>query len=133
MRLLELTKLIGSLLVLFAITAQLGCDASVKVGNNFSGFTPATPPVADPSGYEFEAPVRLMAGGEYVSVESPGYACPTMADVDEDGKLDLVVGQFNGGKMHFCKNIAEAGAVPKFAKADWIRTKSGPANVPGVW
>jgi len=140
MRLLEFTKLIGSLLVLIAIAVQLGCDRSTDVGSTtFStesdGGTVLAPAVAtaDPSGYEFEVPVRLMAGGEYISVESPGYACPTMADVDGDGKPDLVVGQFSDGKMHFCKNIAEEGSVPEFAKAEWIETDGDPARVPGVW
>ena len=140
MKVFQLTKSIGSLLLLFALVIQLGCNSSVEVASSNESdidsdqsVVMAQAPHAEASGYEFETPVRLMAGGEYVAVESPGYACPTMADVDGDGKLDLVVGQFNGSKMHFCKNIAADAAAPEFAKAEWIQSGSDAAQVPGVW
>ena len=81
----------------------------------------------------FEMPVRLEADGQPIKVESPGYACPTVADVDGDGKLDLVVGQFNQGHMQFFKNLAESGESPKFAAAQWLKTGEERAIVPGVW
>ena len=34
---------------------------------------------------EFEEPFRLEAGGEIICAESPGYACPTVSDLDADG------------------------------------------------
>ena len=52
---------------------------------------------ATPQGPQFEAPVRLKAGDAFIQVEAPGYACPSWADVDVDGKKDLVVGQFRKG------------------------------------
>lgn len=90
------------------------------------------PPSAPSAGYEFTEPVRLKAGGEFVSVEGPGFACPTMADVDGDNKEDLVVGQFRSGNMQFCKNIGATGAEPKFAAATWVMTGDERAEVPGV-
>jgi hypothetical protein len=81
----------------------------------------------------FEMPVRLEADGQPIKVESPGWACPTVADVDGDGKLDLVVGQFNQGHMQFFKNLAEPGATPKLAAAQWLKTGEERAIVPGVW
>lgn len=89
----------------------------------------SSPPIGD----EFAEPVRLMAGEEFVSVDSPGYACPTMADVDQDGKLDLVVGQFKNGAMHFYKNVSDNSDEIKFASHDWIMTDDEQAKVPGVW
>jgi hypothetical protein len=50
---------------------------------------------------EFQPPVRLKADGVPVRVESPGYAAPCWADIDGEGKKDLLVGQFHGGKIHF--------------------------------
>ncbi|MFM7118063.1 MAG: FG-GAP repeat domain-containing protein [Planctomycetota bacterium] len=82
---------------------------------------------------QFETPVRLEADGQPIKVESPGWACPTVADVDGDGKLDLVVGQFNQGHMQFFKNLAEPGATPKFAAAQWLKNGEERAIVPGVW
>ena len=56
---------------------------------------------------EFEQPVRVEAGGAAIRVESPGYAAPCWADFDGDGKKDLLVGQFNGGKIRVFKNLGD--------------------------
>jgi len=87
----------------------------------------------DAKSFVFEQPVRLKAGEEFISVESPGYACPTMADIDGDEKLDLVVGQFRNGNMQFCKNVAASGESPRFAAAEWLKSGEDRTTVPGVW
>jgi hypothetical protein len=81
------------------------------------------------SAIEFAPPVRLTAGGVPIRVEAPGYACPCLADVDGDGKLDLLVGQFNGGKIHFFKGLGGG----QFAKGTWLQADRSVAEVPGVW
>ena len=78
---------------------------------------------------EFERPVRLKAGRVAVRVESPGYAAPCWADVDGDGKKDLLVGQFNGGKIRVFKNLGEG----KLAEGVWLQAEGQVAEVPGVW
>jgi hypothetical protein len=78
---------------------------------------------------EFERPVRLKADGVAVRVERPGYAAPCWADIDGDGKKDLLVGQFNGGKIRVFKNLG-AG---KLAKGTWLQADGKAAEVPGVW
>ena len=78
---------------------------------------------------EFETPVMLKAGGKAIRVEDPGYACPGWADVDGDGKKDLLVGQFAEGKIHFYKNLGDN----KFADRAWLKANGEVATVPGVW
>jgi len=81
------------------------------------------------SAAEFERPVRLEADGVAVRVESPGYAAPCLADVDGDGQKDLLVGQFNKGKVRVFKNQGER----KLAAGVWLEAEGQVAEVPGVW
>jgi hypothetical protein len=76
---------------------------------------------------EFEAPVRLKAGGVPIRVESPGYAAP--AWVDLNGKRTLLVGQFNGGKI---QTFQHQGGL-QFAAGTWLQAGGKAAEIPGVW
>jgi hypothetical protein len=78
---------------------------------------------------EFEKPVRMEAGGAAIRVESPGYAAPCWADIDHDGKKDLLVGQFSGGKIQVFKNLGDG----KLAPGEWLKAEGSVAEVPGVW
>jgi hypothetical protein len=78
---------------------------------------------------EFAAPVLLKANGVAIRVESPGYACPCWADMDGDGKKDLVVGQFRNGQMRVFKNLGDG----RFAAGEWLKADGKAAEVPGVW
>jgi hypothetical protein len=78
---------------------------------------------------EFQPPVRLQADGVPVRVESPGYAAPCWADIDGDGKKDLLVGQFRGGKIRVYKNLGHG----KLAAGEWLKAEGAVAEVPGVW
>ena len=78
---------------------------------------------------EFHPPVRLKADGVPVRVEEPGWACPCWHDMDGDGKKDLLVGQFSGGKIRVYRNLGDG----KFAAGDWLKADGAVAEVPGVW
>ena len=76
----------------------------------------------------FAPPVRLLAGDHPIAVESPGFACPSWFDVDGDGKKDLVVGQFAGGKIAIYRNLGGL----KFAERQWLEADGKVATVPGI-
>lgn len=78
---------------------------------------------------EFADPVRMQSGGESVRVERPGYASPCWADIDGDGRKDLLVGQFSDGKIRIFKNLGDA----KLDAGDWLKADGKVAEVPGVW
>lgn len=80
-------------------------------------------------GADFEAPIRLKTGQSAIGVESPGYAAPCWADIDGDGKPELLVGQFNEGKIRVFKHLGEQ----KFAPGTWLQADGKVAIVPGVW
>lgn len=78
---------------------------------------------------EFKAPVLLKAGETAIRVESPGYAAPCWADVNGDGQKELLVGQFNQGKIRVFKHLG----AENFAPGEWLQAEGEVAEVPGVW
>ena len=78
---------------------------------------------------DFEPPVRLMAGDAAIRVESPGYAAPCWADLNGDGRMQLLVGQFNQGKIRVFKHLG----AEKYAPGNWLQADGKVAEVPGVW
>ena len=81
------------------------------------------------SAADFEPPVRLKAGAAAIRVESPGYAAPCWADLAGDGKKELLVGQFNKGKIQVFKHLG----AEKCAPGTWLQAEGTVAEVPGVW
>ncbi len=81
------------------------------------------------SAADFQPPVRLKAGDAAVRVESPGYAAPCLADLDGDGKKELLVGQFAKGKIRVFKHLGEGKCEP----GEWLQAEGKVAEVPGVW
>ena len=74
----------------------------------------ATPAFAQ----ELGKPVRLEAGGKPIDTEV-GHATPALYDWDGDGKRDLLVGQFGGGKMKIFRNVG-SNQSPRFAAEEFL-------------
>jgi hypothetical protein len=81
----------------------------------------------------FEAPQKLQAGGKAVDVEQPGYAFPSLADLDRDGVPDLLVGQFNKGKIGVYKGTRSKEGKLSFGERTWLQAEGADAEIPGVW
>jgi len=91
---------------------------------------------------QFQNPVQLKVGGDAIKTESPGYAAPCLHDLDGDGKKDLLVGQFNDGKI----KVYPGKGGGEFGKGKWLEVggwslnlkeglgkKKSTAVIPGVW
>jgi hypothetical protein len=78
---------------------------------------------------EFERPVRLKTGDTAVRVESPGFAAPCWADLKGKGQKQLLVGQFNKGKIRIFEHLG----AEHFRPGEWLQAEGKVAEVPGVW
>jgi hypothetical protein len=82
----------------------------------------------------FGKPELLTAGGQPIKVVAPGYACPSWADWDGDGKADLLVGQFSKGAITVYRGEGvDANGHPKLAAGKPLMSGDRPVEVPGVW
>ena len=90
-------------------------------------------PLFLPGDPQFEEPRALEVGGERIETEHPGYAAPTLADLDGDGIRDLLVGQYNEGKIAVYPGFeAEDGSLA-FGSRQWLVADGEIAKVPGIW
>ena len=55
----------------------------------------------------FDAPVAIEASGVPINVGYGGNASPFMVDWNSDGKQDLLLGQYDLGRIRFYANVGE--------------------------
>lgn len=79
---------------------------------------PTRPPGLAP---DLAPPVHVTAaGGKPLDIERSGHAAPAFADLDGDGKPDLLVGQYDGGKVRLYRNTGTAGK-PAFGEHEYLK------------
>ena len=74
-------------------------------------------------------PFRVEAGGAPIDVEV-GHAAPLMVDFDGDGNVDLLVGQFGGGKLRIYRNQNSSIGAPKLGPFSWFNAGGTDGTVP---
>ena len=87
-------------------------------------------PQADRKREELAKPEFVKSGGKRIDVDG-GHAAPFLADVDGDGKQDLLVGQYIDGRLRVYANMGDRRR-PRFGKFRWFeaggalgKTKAG--------
>ena len=89
----------------------------------------AAPNAAPAATSQLAAPVKIEAEGGPVDITEVGHAAPFFADLDGDGKRDLLVGQFGGGKLRIYKNQG-TDREPRFGKYDYMKAGADLGTVP---
>lgn len=87
---------------------------------------PARPPGLAP---DLASPVHVLVGGKPLDVERSGHAAPCFGDLDGDGKLHLLVGQADGGKLRIYRNTGTVTA-PKFSDYECFKASEADGTVP---
>ncbi len=78
---------------------------------------------------DLAAPVCLRAAGQPIDVEVAGHAAPFVADLDHDGRKDLLVGELFDGRLRIYRN-AGTNAQPKFEKHEWFLAEGELGRIP---
>jgi hypothetical protein len=94
----------------------------------FAADTVSTAPDRPRLDPELSPPIVIYAGAQPIDVEV-GHAAPCFDDFDRDGKLDLLVGQFGGGKLRIYKNVG-SNNLPRFDNYEFFKAGAELGVVP---
>jgi len=72
----------------------------------------------------FDAPVAIEASGAPINVGYGGNASPFVIDWNGDGRQDLLLGQFDSGRVRFYENIG-ADTAPEFGTFAYLQADGG--------
>lgn len=73
-------------------------------------------------------PERILDGKVPINVDR-GHAAPAVFDFDNDGKKDLLVGQFGEGKLRFYRNLG-SNRRPRFKGFSYVTVNGMQISVP---
>jgi hypothetical protein len=74
-------------------------------------------------------PVLLHVAGRPIDVAGSGHSAPFVADVDGDGLDDLLVGQYDDGKLRIYRNVGTK-TEPAFGGFTWFKDDAPTGRVP---
>jgi hypothetical protein len=83
---------------------------------------------ANPVAVDLAPPVQLRAGGQPINVDM-GHAAPFVADLNGDGQMVLLVGQFGQGKLRLYPNIGSRNE-PRFDRFEWFQAGGQVVSLP---
>ena len=78
---------------------------------------------------EVRPPVPVLVDGQPLDVGRDGHSAPFVGDIDGDGKRDLLVGQYNEGRLRVYPNRGD-NARPRFDDFAWFEAEGRPGRVP---
>jgi hypothetical protein len=78
---------------------------------------------------ELAPPVQIEAGRRPLDVERSGHSAPFLGDFDGDGLPDLLVGQYDEGKLRIYLNRG-SNERPKFDDFEWFQAGGQAGRVP---
>jgi hypothetical protein len=76
-----------------------------------------------------QLPVQIQASGQPLDVQRDGHSAPFVGDFDGDGVRDLLVGQYDQGRLRLYRN-AGTNTEPLFQDYDWLKAEGELATVP---
>jgi hypothetical protein len=78
---------------------------------------------------ELLPPIQIKVGDRLLDVEREGHAAPFVGDLDGDGKLHLLVGQYHEGRLRIYRNKG-TNTQPRFDTYTWFEAGGKLARVP---
>jgi hypothetical protein len=74
-------------------------------------------------------PVQVQAAGQPIDVHMVGHSAPFYGDIDGDGRRDLLVGQFDDGRLRIYRNSGTS-TTPRFEGYSWFEAGGAVGTVP---
>jgi FG-GAP repeat len=87
---------------------------------------------AEPKGFiseELQPPTHVQAGGQPLDVQRDGHSAPFVGDFDGDGVQDLLVGQYDEGRLRIYRNSGSNSA-PILGGFEWLKAGGQNGRVP---